>query len=453
MKNVLILGAGQSSPFLIMYMLEQAEKHDWFVTVADYDYDSACEKVCDHPKGKAVQFDVNDENLRNSLIEQSDIVLNFLAPPYQYLIAIDCLTHSKHVISASYENSRVGLLNDDAKRKGILILNEMGLDPGIDHMSATAIIQGIRDKGGYISSFISYGSGVPAPEVQSNPLNYCITWNPRNVVMAGDVGALYMEDGKMKVLPYDQLFNQTWEVEVDGVGTFEAYPNRDSLVYKDIFKFSKVDTMIRGTLRYPGWSETWAQIVKLGFPNEYLKIPNLPEMTYREFTEMFLPMTFNGSQVEQRVANFLKISPTGKIMGNLRWLGLFSDEVIGGNVTTAAEVMQKILVEKMPLPSGKRDMVMLVHDIIAEYPEQNKREKHIATLVDYGEPDGITAIAKTVGAPAGIAAKLILLGELNLTGTHIPTHPEICDKVLKELETLNLKFVEKVKEIESEQQN
>ncbi|VAX20908.1 Saccharopine dehydrogenase [NADP, L-glutamate-forming], partial [hydrothermal vent metagenome] len=236
MKNVLILGAGQSSPFLISYMLVQADKYDWQVTVADYNYDAACSKVCSHPRGEAVQFDVNDENLRNSLIQKADIVLNFLAPPFQYLIALDCLTNSKSVISASYENSRVGLLNNDAKRKGILILNEMGLDPGIDHMSAMSLIQRIRDKGGYISSFVSYGSGVPAPEVKSNPLNYCITWNPRNVVMAGDVGALYMEQEQMKLLPYEQLFHRTWNVEIEDVGTFEAYPNRDSLVYQELFK-------------------------------------------------------------------------------------------------------------------------------------------------------------------------------------------------------------------------
>ncbi|NOX64310.1 MAG: saccharopine dehydrogenase [Chlorobi bacterium] len=448
MKNVLILGAGQSSPFLISYMLEQADKYDWHVTVADYNYDAACSKVCSHPRGEAVQFDVNDENLRNSLIQKADIVLNFLAPPFQYLIALDCLTNSKSVISASYENSRVGLLNNDAKRKGILILNEMGLDPGIDHMSAMSLIQRIRDKGGYISSFVSYGSGVPAPEVKSNPLNYCITWNPRNVVMAGDVGALYMEQEQMKLLPYEQLFHRTWNVEIEDVGTFEAYPNRDSLVYQELFKLGKVKTMVRGTLRYPGWSETWAQIVKLGIPNEYLKIPNLDKMTYREFIEMFLPLNANGNNIEPRIANFLKISPTGRIMENFKWLGLFSDEIIGGNVKTAAEVMQKILIEKMPLPEGARDMVILAHEIVAEYPEQNKREKYVSTLVNYGVPNGITAIAKTVGAPAGIAAKLILLGELKLTGTHIPTHPDIYQKVLKELGELNLKFVEKVKEIE-----
>ena len=447
MKKVLILGAGQSSPFLISYMLEQAEKYNWFVTVADYNLEAATEKVNNHPKGQAVQFDVNDEKFRNTLIKKSDIVLNLLAPPFQYLIALDCLHHSKPVLSVSYENERVGDLNKDAQRKGILILNEMGLDPGIDHMSAMSIIQKIRDDGGYVTSFVSYGSAVPAPDVKSNPLDYCVTWNARNVVMAAETGAIYMEEGQIKMLPYSQAFNRTWSVEVDGVGTFEAYPNRDSMVYQELFKLEQVKTMVRGTLRYPGWSETWTQIVKLGIPNEFLEIPGLSKMTYNQYTEMFVPVNSNGGNLEARVANFLKISPTGIIMGKLKWLGLFDDTVIGGNVKTSTDVMQKILTEKLPLPEGKRDMVILMHKLEAEYPKENKRKRFTSTMVDYGIPNGMTTIAKTVGAPAGIAAKLILTGELQLTGTHIPTHPAIYTKVLAELEELDLKFVEKVEVI------
>jgi len=447
MKNVLILGAGQSSPYLIYYMLNEAEKYNWEVIVADYNYEAALAKINNHPKGKAVQFDVNDENLRNELIKNADIVLNLLAPPFQFLIASDCLKHGKSVISASYENKKVAALNKEAKEKGILILNEMGLDPGIDHMSAMSLIQKIHDENGFVTSFISYGSAIPAPEVKSNPLNYCITWNSRNVVMAGEMGAIYLEDDKIKIVPYRHLFNSTNEVEVDGIGKLEAYPNRDSVMYQDVFELKNVKTMIRGTLRYPGYSELWSQIVKLGMPNEVVEIPKLSEMTYREYTEMFVPKTANSVNLEDRVADFLKISPTGVIMDKLKWLGLFDNKVIGGNVKTSTEVMQKILNEKLPLPAGKRDMVILMHILEAEFPNTNTRKKYVSTLVDYGEQNGITSIAKTVGAPAAIAAKLILLGELNITGTHIPTHQLIYTKVLKELETLKLKFVEKVEEI------
>ena len=447
MKNILVLGAGQSSPYLIKYLLDSASENSWFVTVADMNCELASSRINGNPNGNAVEFDVNDEKLRNTLIKISDIVINFLAPPFQYLIALDCLQHSKHMISASYENPRVAELHRDAMRKGILILNEMGLDPGIDHMSAIRIINKIRERNGEIHSFISYGSGIPAPEVNANPLNYCLTWNPRNVVMAGEAGAQYMELGKIKLLPHYEVFQRTWSVDVDGVGTLEAYPNRDSLIYLDVFKLQKLHTMIRGTLRYPGWSETWNQIVRLGIPNETLKIPELCKRTYAEFTEMFLPLNASGTKFSARLANFLGINPTGKIMQNIKWLGLLDDKLIGGNPKTPAEVMVRLMSEKMMLPKGARDMVVLIHEIEAKFPNEKKREKIVSTLVEYGEPDGLTAISKTVGLPAAIAAKLILHGEIPLTGCHIPTHPMIYTKVLNELETFGIKFSERVEKI------
>jgi saccharopine dehydrogenase (NADP+, L-glutamate forming) len=448
MKQVLVLGAGKSSPYLIKYLLEQAEIYDWFVTVCDRDYELANSRVNGHERGVAVEFDVSDTAMRHSLIQKADVVINFLAPKFQYLIAIDSLSYGKHCISASYEDIRLHDLNKDAVKKNILILNEMGLDPGIDHMSAMKVIYDIRKAGGNIKSFISYGSGLPAPEVRSNPLRYCITWNPRNVVMAGESGALYMENGKTKILPHHDIFRRTWRVRVNGFEEgFEAYPNRDSLVYKKIFKLEKVKTMIRGTMRYPGWSETWDQIVKLGMPNEGLIVPDLRKKTYAEFTEMFLPMNISGMKIEQRMANFLGINPTGKIMENLRWLGLFSEEKIGGNVRTPADVLIKLVKEKMPLPKGARDMVILQHEIIASFPHEKKTKKFISTLVEYGEAEGFTAISKTVGLPAAIAAKLILTDNLPLAGVQLPIHPVIFTRVLKELRLNGIKFKEYVEEI------
>ncbi len=449
MNNILILGAGQSAPYLINYLLNEAAKNDWNVTVCDRDYELAKSRIGDHPKGNAVEFDVNDEISRKEQIKKADVVVNFLAPHFQYLIALDCLSFGKHVVTASYENARVADLHNDAERKGMIILNEMGLDPGIDHMSAMNIIQNVRDKGGFITSFISYGSGLPAPEVESNPLRYCITWNPRNVALAGEAGAQYMEDSSIKVLPHNQVFRRTWRVDVEGLGKFEAYPNRDSLIYQDVFDLRRVHTMIRATLRYPGWSETWLQIVRLGMTNDIMKVPNLPEITHREFTSMFLPIHSNGKKLETRLANFLGISPTGKIIENLTWLGLLDDKKIGGNVTTPLEVLTNLLIEKMPLPEGGRDMVILVHEIEAEYPEDNNRkEKITSTFIEYGEPNGFTAISKTVGLPAAIAAKLIMKGELNVKGCNIPINPEVYPKVLKELEDLGLKFTEKIEAID-----
>ncbi len=452
MKNVVIFGAGQSAPYLIHYMLENAEQYDWQVTVCDMDYDLACSRVNSNPRGEAIQFDINDSHLRKKLISKADIVINMLAPVFQFMVASDCLENKTHCISASYTNPQVLDLHKDALVDDVLILNEMGLDPGIDHMSAMAIIDNVKQKGGVINSFIAYGSGIPAPEVKSNPLNYCITWNARNVVMSGESGAQYMENNKVKILSHNQVFRRTWTVDVEGVGELEAYPNRDSLVYQDLFKIHKVKTMIRGTLRYPGWSETWHQIVRLGIPNEKMPIHKLELKSYAEFTEMFLPLLASGANIEKRVANYLNISPTGTIINNMRWLGLFSDKKIGKGPKTAAQVLEKILVEKLPLPEGSRDMVILVHEIKASYPDTKKsanrvgrKEKRTTTFIEYG--DGFTAIAKTVGMPAAIAAKLVLTGKLKIRGCRIPTHPDIYKPVLRELKKNGMKFTEKVVKI------
>jgi len=405
-------------------------------------------RVNGNARGTAIEFDVNDEVLRKRLISESDIVLNLLAPHFQYMIALDCLHFGKHLVTASYTNLHVAQLNNDAMRKGILILNEMGLDPGIDHMSAMAMIHKIREKGGYIEGFVSYGGGLPAPEVQSNPMRYCITWNPRNVVIAGSDGAQYMESSQVKILSHQECFQRTWNVEIEGLGTFEAYPNRNSLIYIDVFNLKKVHTMLRGTLRFPGWSETWEKIIKLGLPNATMVLKGISEKTYAEFTEMFLPLSYSGASLESRVARYLNISPTGKIMDNLKWLGLFSKEKIGKEFVTSVDVMTDLVKKKMPLPNSARDMVILRHEIEAVYPnENNRREKIISTMIEYGTPNGFTAIAKTVGAPAAIAAKLILNGNLPITGTHIPIQPIIYERVMEELETLGIKFTEEVIEM------
>ena len=445
MKHILILGAGQSTPYLINYLLNQAEEHDWFVTVGDLDIASAQKAINNHPRGNAIQFDINDQAMRATHFEKADLVVNMLSPVFQQLVGLECLNHTADMITASYENPGIRDLNPDLNRKGLIFLNEMGLDPGIDHMSAMKMIHYVQDKGGVITGFLSYGSGVPAPEVQSNPLRYCITWNPRNVVRAGEVGAQYMEEGKVKVLSYHHVFNRTWAVEVNGVGTMEAYPNRNSLIYREIFGLTHVQTMIRGTLRYPGWSETWQQIVRLGLTNDTMPVPDLAQHTYREFLEMFLPLHASGSKLEQRVANLLRINPTGKIMDNLKFLGLFSKEVIGGNPATVADVMIDLLKKKLPLPAGQRDMVVLLHELDVVYPDEGGRKERLrSALIEFGEADGFTAMSKTVGLPAAIAAKLVLTDQLPLTGCQLPTHPVIYEPVLSELQNLGIRFNEEI---------
>ncbi len=452
MKQILVLGAGKSSPYLISYLLEQAEQNDWFVTIADMDLELAKSRLGESTRGSAIRFDVNDSEMRASHIKKSDVVVNMLAPRFQHLVGLTCVRMGKHMVSVSYEDIRMRDLAPDAERKGVLMLTEIGLDPGIDHMSAAQMIHKIREKGGMIKSFESYGGGLPAPDTLSNPFKYVISWNPRNVVMAGENGAQYLEKGKIKIIPWHNVFQSTWQLEVPGIGMMEAYPNRDSLSYRERYGFKEADTVIRGTIRYPGWCETWAQIQRLGLPNEKMRIPNLKEKTFAELTEMFLPLSI-GTQtsIDKRVPRFLNINPTGQIMEKMRWLGLFSEEKIGIDVETSAQVLTHILADKLRLRDDARDMVILLHRLIAEYPDEgNRKEEIVSTMLHYGEKAGFTSMAKSVGLPAALVVKLLLQDRLPLVGCHIPTHPMIYNPLMDELEQEGFKFNEQVKEIPNE---
>ncbi len=444
MKKILILGAGKSTPYLIAYLLDKARHHNWFITVGDMDPDLAKSRINDHPKGTAIALNANDADMLSSQIRQADLVINVLAPRFQHQVAWDCIEHGKHMISVSYEDRRIRDLENDAHRKGVILLTEMGLDPGMDHMSAVSMIKKIQDRGGIIRQFESYGGGLPAPDSPTNPLKYIISWNPRNVVMAGENGAQYIRNGKIKIVPYHRLFQHSWPIEVDGLGLMEAYPNRDSLIYKDILGFEDADTLIRGTIRYPGWSETWQQIVRLGLPNEKLQIPNLEDLTYAELVEIFIPVDVSGATLQQRVANYLNISPTGKIMENLNWLGLFSDQKIGPFAENSSEAMIRLINEKLSFKNDSRDIVVLFHKLVARYPAENDRlETVTSTMIHYGDRNGFTAMAKAVGLPAALAAEMILTDKMPVTGCHIPTHPAIYTPILYELEKHGFAFKEK----------
>jgi saccharopine dehydrogenase (NADP+, L-glutamate forming) len=444
MKKILVLGAGQSAPYLIHYLLEASQEHDWFVTVGDLDESLAQRRVGSNPRGKSVFFDVNDADLRASLIQAHDVVVCMMPASFQPVIGADCVRLQRPMISASYRSAEVRDLDRDAQRHGVLLLCEMGLDPGIDHMSAMALINRIHADGGKITDFVSYGSGIPAPDQELNPMRYMITWNPRNVVMAGEGGAQYLEYGRIKLTPYHKVFDRTWPVEVDGVGKLEAYANRDSLSYMKLFGLDHVQTMVRGTLRYPGWSETWSAIVNLGLPNETLRIPDLAQRSPAEVVEMFLPLNLGNDVVgvDERMARHLGISLTGRVMDKIRWLGLLEEEPCGCSGDTAAAMLASLMQRKLPL-GELRDMVVLKHQIDVEY-EGRPTERVISTLVAKGEPGGFTAMSKTVGMPAAIGVKLLLTGRLNLTGTQIPTHPSIYEPVLGELAEAGLSFRERI---------
>ena len=442
MKNVLVLGSGQSSTYLVAKLLEDAVEEDLFVTVGDRDLAVAAACIGDHPRGAAVRLDINDAGLRSAEIERSALVLNMLPSTFHNLVAWDCVAHGRDMLSVSYRDQTTRDLDLDAKRQGILLLSEMGLDPGIDHISAMALINQIQAAGGRIEAFRSYGSGIPAPHQAHNPLRYVLTWDPRNVVMAGQGVAQYLDDGDIKIVPCHHVFQHTWPCEVEGVGTLEAYANRDALSYMQSFGLEHVRTMIRGTLRYPGWSETWSQIVRLGLPNETLRIPELGQRSYAEVVEMFLPSDMRGTSIEQRTALYLQISPTGRIMENLRWLGLFSKEPIGCSGDTSCAMMVHLLKQRLPLAADQRDLVLLVHELEVAYADR-PRERVTSTFVMEGEPGGFSAMSRSVGLPVAIAAKLKLRGELSLTGSLIPTHPAIYEPILAEIKAAGLQFTER----------
>ncbi len=440
MKRILILGSGQSTGYLVDYLLRKSQEKEYFLTVCDRNLETAQRLIGDHQNAQALEFDANDAATRASLLSQSNIVVNMLTRPFQYPVAIDCLNAGVPMITASYEDPKVHSLHNDVVKKGLLFLNEMGLDPGIDHMVAMQTISSVRSSGGIIESFRSYGSGLPATLDPLNPFHYALTWNPRNVLLAGEDGAIFKENNRIKMLPFHKIFEQTWSVEVDGIGTMEAYPNRDSIGYGKILGLEYAHTIIRGTLRYPGWGEVWQQIINLGMTNETIKIPDLPNMTYREFTEMFLPEVHGAKKLEHDIAGYLYISPTGEIIKKLKWFGLFSKDKIGGTVTTAAEVMIDLMKKKFKLPEGMRDMVVLMLEIEAKYEADNgRRERILHTMIEIGTEQH-TAIAKTVGLPVAIGTELMLEGKLQVTGCHIPIHASIYEPVLQAIRQEGIVF-------------
>jgi len=448
MRKILILGAGHSTPYAIRHLLEHAQELEAQVTVADRSPQAAEARVAGHERGRAVQFDVHDADQRRAEIAAADVVLHFLPPVFQPLVASECVELESHMISVSYRARELAELDAEAARRGILLLPEMGLDPGIDLMSARSMIEQIRSQGGRVESFRSYGGGLPAPEKEINPLRYCITWNPRNVVMAAEDGAQFLRGGRIRMVPWQRVFATTWDVEVPGLGTLEAYANRDSLTYVDALGLDGVEELVRGTLRYPGWCETWHQVVRLGLPNERISVPRLAERTFAELVAMFVPPEIEGPSLRHRLAEWLGLEAEAESLDRLEWLGLFSEETIACEGSEPAQALVALFNRRLALPDDARDLVVLHHEIEAGYPD--RRERLVSTFIDRGEPGGVTAMAKSVGLPAALAARRLLEDRLPLTGSRLPTEAVVYEPILEELARQGLVFQEKVEEIAGE---
>ncbi len=438
-KNVLVLGAGLVAKPLVQYLLDQ---NDFNVTVASRTAAKAKELVGSHPRGKALGLDVTDAKALATLIPDCDLAVSLVPYTHHVTVANVCIEYKKHMVTTSYVSEPMRALDGAAKKSGIIILNEIGLDPGIDHMSAMRIIHNVQNGGGKVESFYSYCGGLPAPEANTNPYGYKFSWSPRGVVLAGRNNAKYLKDGKVVDIPGKDLFDHYWKLPVEGLGEFEAYPNRDSLGYIDIYGLKGISTMFRGTLRNKGWCRTWKKIADMGFLDDAKKY-DFQKLTYKKFVAGLIGS--KGADLRSELAAHLKLDATSDVVGRIEWLGLLEDKTPSVKEGSALDLLVAVLLEKLQYEKGERDMIVLRHEFVAKYPE--KREKITSTLVDYGIPNGDSAMSRTVGLPAAIGSRMILQNRINLTGVHIPVLPEIYEPVLDELEQHGIKFTEKTEKM------
>lgn len=440
MKNILLLGAGHVTRPLVQYLLNQP---NFYLIIATRTLSKTGELLQNHPRGKAYPFDIESEREKlNDLVSKVDLVISLLPYVYHSEVAKFCIKFKKPMITTSYVGDEMAKLDKDARDAGIIILNEIGLDPGIDHMAAMEIIDEVKERGGKITHFYSYCGGLPAPEANTNPWGYKFSWSPKGVVMAAKRDAQYLKDGKEVKVPWKALFSNYFTLTIEELGEFEVYPNGNSLPYIQKYSIPEVKTMFRGTIRNKGWCNTWANIGKIGLLSDEKR--EIAGFTYREFIGELVQVS-KKENIKKEVAQYLGLSEDSLPIKNFEWLGLFSDEKLPLDYGSPMDILTEKLVQKLKYEEGERDMIILNHKLIAEYAE--KKEEITATLVDFGKPGGDTAMARTVSLPAAIAAKLILLDKIPLTGVQIPVEPSIYKPVLKELENQGITFKEKRKEI------
>ena len=441
MRKILIIGAGRSASSLIKYLLDKSEAENLLLTIADLSEALANKKTGNHKNARAISFDVCNDEQRKQEIQQADIVISMLPAHLHIEVAKDCVFYKKSMITASYISEEMKSLDFQAKENQIVLMNEIGLDPGIDHMSAMKIMDDIKSKGGKIILFESFCGGLVAPESDTNLWNYKFTWNPRNVVLAGQGGAAkFIQEGTYKYIPYHKLFRRTEFLEVEGFGRFEAYANRDSLKYRDIYGLQNAETCYRGTIRRVGFSKAWDVFVQLGMTDDTYIIDDSEHMSNRDFVNLFLPYHPTDS-IEIKFRHQLKIDQDDVIWDKLMELDLFSKSVVPGlKNATPAQMLEKILSYKWTLQPEDKDMIVMYHKIGYEI---NGEQKQIdATMVCLGDDQTYTAMAKTVGLPVAIATLKILNGEISTTGVQLPTAKEVYLPILEELEQYGVVFKE-----------
>ena len=503
MKNILLFGAGKSATILIDYLLSNAEKEEWKVNVVDADINLAQTKVGISPFGRAISFDINDDADRQKFVSAADIIISLLPPSLHNVVARTCIELKKNLLTASYIDKEIRNLQSDIKNRNLLFLCEMGLDPGIDHMSAMKLFDKIHAVGGKVILFRSHCGGLVAPESDDNPWHYKISWNPRNILLAGKSGAHYRENGEEKKLKYEELFTADRIVEIPGVGYLSWYPNRDSLSYAPLYELEDARTIIRTTLRHPDFMYGWKNVIDLkltdetpqyettgkalmDFFKEHMEKNGFSDWLQQKLSERFdqtkdllgklmelveaeKEAEASGGDVDK---DFMIVGKDGNLQNmdldkiktdaaeivahkmheanltlkQLFFLGMDDDEtMINKGFCSAADVMELALQKKLALQPEDKDMIVMLHEI--EYEAGGQKSEVRSSLVVKGEDSLRTAMAKTVGLPLGIAAKLILNGTINLTGLHIPTHKDIYEPVLKELEEYGIRFHEETNQL------
>jgi saccharopine dehydrogenase-like NADP-dependent oxidoreductase len=441
MKRILIVGAGMSSIYLIKYLEEQTQKYGWELTVADMNVNVVKEKT--YPDTQVTELNVLNDSQRDSIIQKYDIVISMLPANLHIHVARTCLKYSKYLLTASYESDEIKKMRNEIKENNLLFLNEMGLDPGLDHMSTMQILDRIRSEGHELLGFESFTGGLIAPESDNNPWHYKFSWNPSNVVRAGREGpAKFIQEGKYKYIPYNRLFRRTEIIEIDEYGKFEGYANRDSLVYIEKYNLQGVPTVYRGTLRRPGFCKAWDVFVQLGVTDDSYILENSENLTHKEFINSFLYYS-ESDPVELKLYRYMHIDQDSSIIEKLRWLGIFEDTPVGIKNASPAKILEHILNKKWRLEPEDKDMIVMWHKIT--YKEKDNLNPAILTssLCVTGENLKKTAMAKTVGLPLAIATKLVLTGKINVKGLYIPTIKEIYEPVLNELKDHGIAFIEK----------
>lgn len=436
MNKILVLGAGLVAKPLVRYLLEQP---GFEVTVADEIVSKADKLVDNHPRGTSKSLNLEDVERLRGEVKKADLVISIVPYTFHCLVAKICIELKKQMVTASYVSDEMKSLDAKAKEAGIIILNELGLDPGIDHMEAMRIIHEVQGQGGEITGFTSYCGGLPAPEANTNPFGYKFSWSPIGVLLAGKNSARYLKNGEMVIIPSEDLFDNYKVMPIEDLGDFEAYPNRDSIPYIDLYGIQSTKTMMRGTLRNLGWCSTLKRLVDLGILDK--EEIDWTGHTYSEFVRRIVNAP-QDTDVKKAVCSYLSIDETSDIIKRLEWLGLFSDDTVPVGKGGAIHVLSARMIEKMSFEEGERDMIILVHTFEAAHPD-GQREKITSTLIDYGIPHGEFAMARTVGLPAAIGTKLILEGKINRAGVHIPVLPDIYRPILEELKGLDIAFTEK----------